>query len=228
MLARSVETMARVRQLIEDDGHEVGFATCDIVDPADCANAIAACVERFGGVDVVVNNAHHPADFSSVADADLTEWRTSVDVNLFGGMHVIRAALPWLRRSTCASVVNVNSMAMQIVRNGFGAYAVTKGGMAVLTRLLAQELGVEGIRVNGVHPGYMWCESVEEDLGRLAATQSRPLADVVDEITAAIPLGRIPSAEEVAGSIVFLASDLAAAVTGQALCANGGQWMSAV
>jgi NAD(P)-dependent dehydrogenase (short-subunit alcohol dehydrogenase family) len=220
--------MERVGQQIQDEGGEVGFTTCDIVDPAACVSAIAACVERFGGLDVVVNNAHYPTDFRTVADADLAQWQTSVDVNIFGGMHVIRAALPWLRRSTCASVVNVNSMAMQVVRNGFGAYAVTKGGMAVLTRLLAQELGAEGIRVNGVHPGYMWCESVEEDLGRLAATQSRPLSDVVDEITAAIPLGRIPSSDEVAGSVVFLASDLAAAVTGQALCANGGQWMSPV
>jgi len=121
------------------------------------------------------------------------------------------------------AVVFVNSMVVRKPLPQEGGYAVSKGGLLVAARVLAKELGRFGIRVNSVLPGWMWGPQVELYVRATAERRGLAESDVVAEITQNIPLGAIPTDAEVAGAVVFLASDLAAAVTGQALDVNGGE-----
>jgi NAD(P)-dependent dehydrogenase (short-subunit alcohol dehydrogenase family) len=184
---------------------------------------MAAAAEEFGGVDVLVNNAFRPDVFQSFEDVDLTVWRKIMDVNVFGSLQMTRAALPFMRRRGGGSVVMVASMVARQPQPGQGGYAISKGALLTATRVLADELGPSKVRVNAVVPGWMAGPSVDIYIEMTSTGRGVPAQVVVDELNARVPLGRIPSDEDVAGSIVYLASDLSSAMTGQALDTNGGE-----
>jgi NAD(P)-dependent dehydrogenase (short-subunit alcohol dehydrogenase family) len=195
----------------------------NIVDPDACAALMAAAADEFGGVDVVVNNAFRTDVFPSFEDADLTNWRKIMEVNLFGSLQVTKAALPHLRERGGGSVVNVASMVTRQPQPAQGGYAISKGALLTATRVLAFELGPSNIRVNAVVPGWMAGPSVDIYIEMTSSGRGVPAQEVVDELNARVPLGRIPSDADVAGAIVYLASDLSVAMTGQALDTNGGE-----
>jgi NAD(P)-dependent dehydrogenase (short-subunit alcohol dehydrogenase family) len=195
----------------------------NIVDPEACAALMAAAVEEFGGIDVVVNNAFRSDVFQSFEDVDLGIWRKIMEVNLFGSLQMTKAALPHLRKRGGGSVVNVASMVTRQPQPGQGGYAISKGALLTATRVLAFELGPSNIRVNAVVPGWMAGPSVDIYIEMTSSGRGVPAQEVIDELNARVPLGRIPSDADVAGAIVYLASDLSAAMTGQALDTNGGE-----
>ena len=177
----------------------------------------------FGGIDVLVNNAFRPDVFRSFEDVDLTVWRKIMDVNVFGSLQMTRAALPFMRRRGGGSVVMVASMVARQPQPGQGGYAISKGALLTATRVLADELGPSNVRVNAVVPGWMSGPSVDIYIEMTSTGRGVPAQVVVDELNARVPLGRIPTDEDVAGAIVYLASDLSRAMTGQALDTNGGE-----
>ncbi len=195
----------------------------NIVDVDACARLMAAGAEAFGGIDVVVNNAFRPDVFQSFEDVDLTVWRKIIDVNVFGSLQMTRAALPFMRRRGGGSVVMVASMVARQPQPGQGGYAISKGALLTATRVLADELGPSNVRVNAVVPGWMAGPSVDIYIEMTSTGRGVPAQTVIDELNARVPLGRIPSDEDVAGAIVYLASDLSRAMTGQALDTNGGE-----
>jgi NAD(P)-dependent dehydrogenase (short-subunit alcohol dehydrogenase family) len=195
----------------------------NIVDPDACAALMAAAAERFGGIDVVVNNAFRSDVFQSFEDVDLGIWRKIMEVNLFGSLQMTKAALPHLRERAGGSVVNVASMVTRQPQPAQGGYAISKGALLTATRVLAYELGPSNIRVNAVVPGWMAGPSVDMYIEMTSSGRGVPAQEVIDELNARVPLGRIPSDADVAGAIVYLASDLSAAMTGQALDTNGGE-----
>jgi NAD(P)-dependent dehydrogenase (short-subunit alcohol dehydrogenase family) len=195
----------------------------NIVDPDACAALMAAAADEFGGIDVVVNNAFRSDVFQSFEDVDLGIWRKIMEVNLFGSLQMTKAALPHLRKRGGGSVVNVASMVTRQPQPGQGGYAISKGALLTATRVLAFELGPSNIRVNAVVPGWMAGPSVDIYIEMTSSGRGVPAQAVIDELNARVPLGRIPSDADVAGAIVYLASDLSAAMTGQALDTNGGE-----
>jgi NAD(P)-dependent dehydrogenase (short-subunit alcohol dehydrogenase family) len=195
----------------------------NIVDPDACAELMAAAAREFGGIDVVVNNAFRSDVFQSFEDVDLAIWRKIMEVNLFGSLQMTKAALPHLRTRGGGSVVNVASMVTRQPQPAQGGYAISKGALLTATRVLAYELGPSNIRVNAVVPGWMAGPSVDMYIEMTSSGRGVPAQDVIDELNARVPLGRIPSDADVAGAIVYLASDLSAAMTGQALDTNGGE-----
>ncbi len=195
----------------------------NIVDPDACTALMAAAAERFGGIDVVVNNAFRSDVFQSFEDVDLAIWRKIMEVNLFGSLQMTKAALPHLRKRGGGSVVNVASMVTRQPQPAQGGYAISKGALLTATRVLAYELGPSNIRVNAVVPGWMAGPSVDMYIEMTSSGRGVPAQEVIDELNARVPLGRIPSDADVAGAIVYLASDLSAAMTGQALDTNGGE-----
>jgi NAD(P)-dependent dehydrogenase (short-subunit alcohol dehydrogenase family) len=195
----------------------------NIVDADACAALMAAAADEFGGIDVVVNNAFRSDVFQSFEDVDLAIWRKIMEVNLFGSLQMTRAALPYLRKRGGGSVVNVASMVTRQPQPAQGGYAISKGALLTATRVLAYELGPSKIRVNAVVPGWMAGPSVDMYIEMTSSGRGVPAQEVVDELNARVPLGRIPSDADVAGAIVYLASDLSAAMTGQALDTNGGE-----
>ena len=178
--------------------------------------AAAAVVERFGALDVLVNNAGIGAT-GTVEDNSYEEWRRVLDVNLLGIVRATRAALPHLRRSSVAAIVNTCSIAAVAGLPRRALYSATKGAVLGLTLAMAADHVAEGIRVNCVVPGTAdtpWVrrllDATPDPEGELAALRARQ------------PTGRLVGADEVAAAIAYLASPLAVSTVGTALVVDGG------
>ena len=223
LAARRQANLDDVAAEIRDAGGRAIAVPTNIVDPDACAALMDAAAAEFGGVDVLVNNAFRPDVFQGFEEVDLSLWRKIMDVNVFGSLQMTQAALPHLRRRGGGSVVMVASMVARQPQPGQGGYAISKGALLTATRVLADELGPAGVRVNAVVPGWMAGPSVDIYIDMTSQGRGVEPQVVVDELNARVPLGRIPSDEDVAGAIVFLASDLSSAMTGQALDTNGGE-----
>jgi NAD(P)-dependent dehydrogenase (short-subunit alcohol dehydrogenase family) len=158
-----------------------------------------------------------------MSDADLTGWRHTFDVNVFGTLALTKAVAAVMKRARSGSIVFVNTVGIWTAPSRQGAYIASKSALFAIAQVLAKELGRDGIRVNSVAPGWMFGPPVRGLLEATAARRGTSYDDEYDKIAADIPLGRIPSDADCAGAIVFLASELSKAVTGQCIDANGGQ-----
>jgi NAD(P)-dependent dehydrogenase (short-subunit alcohol dehydrogenase family) len=223
--ARTLERVEKLAVEVQAAGGRATPVALDVTDPASATAAVDAAVAAYGRLDVVVNNAFNYGDQKLVVEADLDHWRELMEVNFFGALQVTRAAVPALRESGDGRVVMVNTMSVRKIAARAGAYAGSKGALETVTKTLAVELGPEGIRVNGIHPGYIWGQSVEDYLKYLASQRGVTPDDVYREIADETCLKYLPSSEEIAGSVLFFASDLSKPVTGQSLSVNAGHWL---
>jgi NAD(P)-dependent dehydrogenase (short-subunit alcohol dehydrogenase family) len=221
--ARREDKVARVAEKIEALGRRALPVRCDVTDPDQCQELADRTAAELGGIDVLVNNAYHDGDFAKVVEADLGAWQTTIDVNLFGAVNMTRAVHPHMKARGGGRIVMVNTMSTERVQEGFGIYAASKSALKSITRTLAKELGPDGIRVNGVHPGYIWGPQVKWYFEHQATERGITPEEVYAEVADQTALGYIPDAAEIANVVLLLASDLARCVTGQALGANAGQ-----
>jgi 2-keto-3-deoxy-L-fuconate dehydrogenase len=189
---------------------------CDVTDAAGVDRAVGEVVDRFGGLDVVVNNAGIGA-VGDVAANDDAEWARVLDVNVTGIARVTRAALPHLRRSAHPAVVNTCSAVAFIGVRQRALYSASKGAVLALTLAMAADHAEEGIRVNAVAPGTADTPWV----ARLLAAADDPAA-TAEALRTRQPLGRLVTADEVAHAIASLASPAAASTTGSVLRVDGG------
>jgi 2-keto-3-deoxy-L-fuconate dehydrogenase len=192
------------------------FARCDVSSAAEVDAAVTAVVAELGGLDIVVNNAGIGA-VGDVAANDDDEWHRVLDVNVVGMVRITRAALPHLRRSNWASIVNTCSVVAVVGLPQRALYSASKGAVAALTLAMAADHLADRIRVNAVTPGTADTPWV----GRLLA-QSDDAAAAAAALAARQPMGRLVSADEVAQAIVYLASPLASSITGTLLSVDGG------
>lgn len=188
----------------------------DVTDDTSVRAAVAAAVVDLGGLDVLVNNAGIGAQ-GTVEDNDDTEWHRVLDVNVLGMVRTTRAALPHLRESAHAAIVNTCSIAATAGLPQRAVYSASKGAVLSLTLAMAADHLREGIRVNCVNPGTADTPWV----GRLLDAAPDPAAERA-ALEARQPSGRLVSADEVAGAIAYLASPLSGATTGTALAVDGG------
>jgi NAD(P)-dependent dehydrogenase (short-subunit alcohol dehydrogenase family) len=175
-----------------------------------------ALVARLGGLDVLVNNAGIGAR-GTVEENDDDEWRRVFEVNVLGIVRTTRAALPALRASSSASIVNTCSAAAVVGLPSRAVYSASKGAVLALTRAMAADHLAEGIRVNCVNPGTAETPWVQ----RLLDQAADPVAER-EALIARQPHGRLVSADEVAGAIAYLASPASGSTTGTALGVDGG------
>jgi NAD(P)-dependent dehydrogenase (short-subunit alcohol dehydrogenase family) len=190
--------------------------TADVTDEASVEAAVAAVAERYGGLDVLVNNAGIGAT-GTVEDNSYEEWRRVLDVNLLGIVRASRAALPHLRRSPVAAIVNTCSIAAVSGVPSRALYSATKGAVLGLTLAMAADHVAEGIRVNCVVPGTADTPWVQ----RLLDASPDPEAELA-ALRARQPTGHLVGADEVAAAIAYLASPLAVSTVGTALAVDGG------
>lgn len=188
----------------------------DVSDDDTVRAGVAAVVERFGRIDILVNNAGIGAQ-GTIADNTDDEWRRVFDVNLFGLVRVTRAALPWLRESPAAAIVNMASIAATAGLPARALYGASKGAVLSLTLQMAADHLGDGIRVNAVCPGTADTPWVGRLLAAAEDTEAERAA-----LEARQPHGRLVTAEEVAAAVAYLASPHAGSTTGVSLAVDGG------
>jgi 3-oxoacyl-[acyl-carrier protein] reductase len=212
-------TTERIRTRAESLGPDVAWATGDLTVRADAERIVALALERFGGVDVLVNNAgmtavSDPDSAASVVDISDTDWHASVARNLDTALYMTRAVAPHMISAGYGRIVNVSSVSGPVMAFPDDvAYHAAKAGLMGLTRSAALDLAPHAITVNAVAPGWI-------------ATETSP----AHELTAGgrTPVGRAGTADEVAAVIEFLASPAAAYVTGQVIVVDGGNSIAEV
>jgi len=188
----------------------------DVADDASVRAGVERVAAELGRIDVLVNNAGIGAQGTVEANAD-DEWLRVLDVNVVGMARVSRAALPHLRRSPAAAIVNTSSIAATAGLPERALYSASKGAVAALTRAMAADHLREGIRVNAVNPGTADTPWV----GRLLDAAPDPAAERA-ALEARQPHGRLVSAAEVADAVAYLASPASGSTTGIALAVDGG------
>jgi NAD(P)-dependent dehydrogenase (short-subunit alcohol dehydrogenase family) len=188
----------------------------DISDDESVRHAVAEVVEAFGRLDVVVNNAGIGA-LGSIEDNPDEQWHRVFDVNVLGLVRVSRAALPHLRRSPSAAIVNVSSIAATAGLPQRALYSATKGAVQSLTLAMAADHVREGIRVNCVNPGTVETPWVQ----RLLDSAADPAAERT-ALEARQPHGRLVAAHEVAQAVAYLAGPSSGSTVGVALAVDGG------
>ncbi|ALE93820.1 short-chain dehydrogenase [Arthrobacter alpinus] len=194
---------------------QLGFV-CDVANDASVKAAIEGTVAAFGGIDIVINNAGIGSQ-GTVEDNDDAEWARVWDINVIGMVRVSRAALPHLRKSSAAAIVNTCSIAATAGLPQRALYSATKGAVLSLTQAMAADHLRDGVRVNAVNPGTAdtpW-------IGRLMDQADDPVAERA-ALNARQPHGRLVTAEEVAGAVAYLASPLAGSTTGTSIAVDGG------
>jgi NAD(P)-dependent dehydrogenase (short-subunit alcohol dehydrogenase family) len=188
----------------------------DVADDASVRAAIDTVTDRLGRIDIVVNNAGVGAQ-GTVADNPDEEWARVLSINVTGIARVTRAALPWLRRSPSAAIVNTSSIGATAGLPQRALYCASKGAVLALTRAMAADHLREGIRVNCVSPGTADTPWV----ARLLASAEDPEAERA-ALNARQPHGRLVDPDEVAGAVVYLASPRSGSTTGISLAVDGG------
>jgi 3-oxoacyl-[acyl-carrier protein] reductase len=200
---------------LEAAGTAAAVLAGDVADPATAEAACALALDRFGAVDILVNNAGINTR-SPTLEMPLGDWQRVLDVNLNGTLHFCRAVLPGMIARRSGVIANVSSTTGKTPhRNAAPAYGASKAAVNYLTMHLAHEMAPHGIRVNAVCPG-----PVETDMSTQWSDEYRA------RVTAGVQLGRLGTAEEVAGAVLFLASDMSGFVTGETINVNGGTYMN--
>jgi 2-keto-3-deoxy-L-fuconate dehydrogenase len=198
------------------DSNGAFFVHGDISDAAGVESAVRRIADAFGGIDIVINNAGVGAS-GDITENDDDEWLRVLDVNVVGAVRVSRAALPYLKRSDHAAIVNTCSTIAFVGVPNRALYSASKGAIASLTLAMAADHVADGIRVVAVAPGTAdtpWVKQI--------------LKEAVDPVQAAEalrrrqPSGRLVSAEEIAGAIAYLASPQSGSTTGTILTVDGG------
>ena len=224
--ARRAEYLDEVVVELQAIGVQALAVPTDTGDVAQCRQLVERAVDAFGRVDVVVSSAAKGAPNHTIMNADLADWQQAWQVNVLGPLELCRAAVPEMRRAGGGAVVVVSALAVRAVNPGQGAYASTKGALTIAAQTLAREVGVDGIRVNVVVPGFVPGPNTEPMFARMAERAGTTPEAVQARIAADTALRRLPAPDDVADAVVFLASDRARSITGQTLDVNGGQWMA--
>ncbi len=199
-------------------GHEVAFWAVDVADEAAMKATIDAAAARFGGLHVLVNNAGISGSPKPTDQVTEAEWDRVQAVNVKGVFFGTKHAIPHLRAARKGSIINLSSIAGLIGIGGIAPYHASKGAVRLMTKNDAITYAPEQIRVNSIHPGYIWTPMVENHL--------RATSDDLEAAKAAAgsvhPIGHMGEPDDIAWAVVYLASDEAKFVTGAEIVIDGG------
>jgi ketoreductase len=222
---------ARVAVASRNPAHLKGAASgallpieMDIRNNEQVQKGVAKILETWGPIDILVNNAG-VSGLTRIDDADDGRWRDIVETNLTGTYLVTKEALRSMKNNANGRIINISSVLGKFGVPGYSAYCATKHGMIGFTRALALEVVGRGITVNAICPGWVETEMARLGIEESAANQGITPEEFKKQAVAAVPIGRFLDADEVAELALYLASDKAGGITGQAINICGGQTM---
>ena len=221
IVACGIDSAANDGLRAEASRRDLTFETelCDVSDPQQVARVVDSTVQRFGGIDILVNAAAiHP--FGGVLQIDPETWNRCMAVNVGGIFLIARAVIPIMRERGGGSIINLASVQGYASQRGVAAYSTSKGAIHSLTRALALDHAADKIRVNSISPGSIRTPMLATSAAHFSP--GVPEDEVFARFGAAHPLGRIGTPEEVAELAVFLASDKSAFCTGGDYLVDGG------
>jgi NAD(P)-dependent dehydrogenase (short-subunit alcohol dehydrogenase family) len=220
LVGRKAGPLEKLAAELREGGVEAIAAQADVTSADQAAAAIGATVERFGGIDVLVNNAG-VGDSAPLLDESLERWEETLRINLTGSFIATQLALPHLieRRGAVVNVASVNAV---LAGPGWTSYCVSKAGLVMLAKCVANDYGRKGVRANAVCPGWVRTPMGDADMDEVARARGIDREGAYARLHRQHPLGRPAEPEEIADVIAFLASPRAAYVTGATLMVDGG------
>jgi NAD(P)-dependent dehydrogenase (short-subunit alcohol dehydrogenase family) len=223
LAARTASRLDQVAKEIAALGRRGLAVPTDVTDGAAAEHLAQAALDEFGRVDTLVHNALAMPPIKDLLDVDLDAVRTAMDANVISALRLTRLFVPALAEAG-GSVVVINSMVVRYSQRTMGPYKLAKAALLAMAQSLATELGPRGVRVNSVAPGHIWGDSLQWYFGYLGKKRGVDAAQIYAETAANIDLGRLPEPDEIADAVVFLASPMARAITGQCLDVNCGEY----
>ncbi|KUI32986.1 short-chain dehydrogenase [Mycobacterium sp. IS-1742] len=223
LAARTVERLEDVAAQITGLGRRALSVGTDITDEAQVNKLVEESVAAYGRVDVLINNAFRVPSMKPFASTTFEHMRDAIELTVFGALRMVQAFTPALAAAN-GSVVNVNSMVVRHSQAKYGAYKMAKSALLAMSQTLATELGEQGIRVNSVAPGYIWGDTLKSYFNHQAGKYGTTVDEIYRATAAASDLKRLPTEDEVASAILFMASDLSSGITGQTLDVNCGEY----
>jgi len=210
------ESALKVCRRIENFARFAIAVRCRVEDYGECKGSISRILKQFGRIDILVNSAGIWEE-GRIGAMSSRNWEKTIGINLTGTFNMCNLTVPRMKRQRFGRIINISSTAGQRGEPYHSSYAASKGGINAFTKSIAVELIRSGIRVNCVAPGWVRTDMVKQTLRKPRHAH---------EISREIPRGQIASPEEIAGPILFLASDLANHVVGEVLSVNGGSVLS--
>ncbi|HXB47054.1 MAG TPA: SDR family oxidoreductase [Streptosporangiaceae bacterium] len=223
LAARTASRLEEVAAEIKELGRRALVVPTDMTSEADVQRLAAASLEEFGRVDALIHNALVMPPIADLGKVDLDAVQAGFNNNVISALRMTRLFIPALAASQGAVVI-VNSMVVRFSQRTMGPYKMAKSALLAMAQSLATELGPQGIRVNSVAPGHIWGESLKWYFNYLARKRGVDADQIYQETAANIDLGRLPEPDEIADAVLFLASPLARAITGQCLDVNCGEY----
>ena len=217
VVAADINSCEETKKLIEDKGSECLSIELDVTNYNSCEDLVAKTLQNFKKIDVLVNNAalYGTLKSSRFEDIDPKQWDQAMSVNVKGVWNCCRAVVPTMRKQKSGSIINIASLAAIYGMPYAADYATSKAAVLGLTRVIAREVGKDGIRVNSVAPSMVKTESAEEFLGEKSERGFEVIAK--GQI-----LQKTLEVDDIYGTILYLASDQSKFVTGQTLMVDGG------
>lgn len=219
----AARTESRLAEIAVELGENTLVVPTDITDDATVDNLRERVIDRFGRVDVLVNNAFALPSMKPLARTDFDQITASLNLTVLGTLRVIKAFTEPLA-DTAGAIVNINSMVIRHSEPRYGSYKLAKSALLAMSQTLATELGDRGIRINSVAPGYIWDDQLKWYFGQVADKYGITTEQVYHQTAARSDLKRLPEPDEIADAVVFLASPMARAITGHTLDVNCGEY----
>jgi len=223
LAARTAERLEEVATIVTGLGRKALTVTTDITDDAQVENLVERSMQEYGQVDVLINNAFRVPSMKPLAETTFEHIREAIELTVLGALRLTQGFTPALSEVN-GSVVNVNSMVIRHSQPKYGAYKMAKAALLAMSQSLATELGPLGIRVNSVAPGYIWGGTLKSYFSHQAGKYGTTVEQIYDAAAAASDLKRLPTEDEVASAILFMASDLSSGITGATLDVNCGEY----
>lgn len=220
--ARSRKKLEAVAGQLRGMNTDPSALTVDIGIEQDVRDMTKAVVDKYGGIDILVNNAAIAGPTALIPDIDTDDWRAAIDINLSGTFYCCKYVSQVMQKAKSGNIITLSSVAGRTAYPMRAPYAVSRWGVIGLSHTLAAELGPLGIRVNAVVPGPIEGERSNRVFATRAVAENKDIEDVKQFFTKDIPIGRMPTEKEVAQSVIYLASDFSSGIHGQTIQVDGG------